>query len=258
MTKAITCTLIGRLDPGGLARLGARSGAGAAVARSAMHPSPDHARSSAAHALRPGVPGARTMTASRRSGSRTAPSIRTRRMRSTPRSARSSRPCRARCSATSTAASTCWARSSASRSSAAACRTVRRSIGLLADRLGMRQLPALGRYRRQPDRVRRRLRDVARLRQAGRAVRAGRRVGRRAAAAAGLGRLRADPDAHRHQLRGLFPHQRRSAVPRSAGGYRLGVRRVGPAHLHPAPAIGWWWRWRTRPIIRWTSRRSTA
>ena len=38
-------------DPGGLARLGARPGAGAAVARPARDPSPDHAGSSAAHAL---------------------------------------------------------------------------------------------------------------------------------------------------------------------------------------------------------------
>jgi hypothetical protein len=38
-------------DPRGLARLGVRSGTRAALARSALDPSPDHARPSAAHAL---------------------------------------------------------------------------------------------------------------------------------------------------------------------------------------------------------------
>ena len=142
---------------------------------------------------------------------------------------------RARCSATSTAASTCWARSSATGSRGAACRTTRPCMGCSPTGIGMTQLPALRRYHRQPHRLRRRLRHAARLRQAGRAVCAGRRVGRRAAAAGRLGRLRADRDPHRHQLRRLLPHQRRPAVPRPAGGYRLGVRRIRPAHLHPAP-----------------------
>ena len=86
--------------------------------------------------------------------------------------------------------------------------------GLLADRTARHgELSAFRRHRRQSDRVRRRLRDIARLRQARGAVSAGRHVGRRAAAAAGLGRLRADPDAYRHQLRGVLPDQSRPAFP---------------------------------------------
>ncbi len=82
---------------------------------------------------------------------------------------------------------------------------------------GHGELPALRRPGRQPDRLRRGFRHVARLRQAGRVVFAGWRVERRTAAAAGLGRLRADRNAYRHQLCRLLPHQHRSPVPRPAG-----------------------------------------
>ena len=129
MTKAITCTLIGRLIHRRLARLGVRSRAGAAVARSALDPPSDHARPSAAHALGPGFSRGRRALAMRRSVSRTARSTRMPPMRSMRRSARSSRPCRARCTATSTPASTCSARSSAIASKAAGCRIIRRSTG---------------------------------------------------------------------------------------------------------------------------------
>ena len=93
MTKAITCTLIGRLIHEGW--LGSvYDPAPAPLWRDPrVDPSPDHARSSAAHALGPRLSRASMRTATRRSASRTARSIRTPPMRSTRRSARSSPPC---------------------------------------------------------------------------------------------------------------------------------------------------------------------
>ena len=85
--------------------------------------------------------------------------------------------------------------------------------GLLADRLGMAS------YQHSADIAGNligsgvRIRDIARLCQARRAVPARRSVERRASAAAGMGRLRADPDSYRYELCRLLPHQHRSAVP---------------------------------------------
>src|SRR5215472_4029060 len=97
------------------------------------------------------------------------------------------------------------------------------------------ELSAFRRHSGQPDRFWRRLRDLARLRQARSSLPAGRRVGRRAPAATGLDRLCADPDPYRHQLCGLLPRQYRAAVPGFADRHRLGVGRVGPAHFYSAP-----------------------
>ena len=63
MTKAITCTVIGRLIHEGWLALGLRPGAGAAVARPARDPPPDHDRPSAAHALGARLSGVGTATA---------------------------------------------------------------------------------------------------------------------------------------------------------------------------------------------------
>ena len=80
---------------------------------------------------------------------------------------------------------------------------------------GHEQLPALGRYRGQFHRLRCGIRDVARLCQTRRAVSERRRLERRTVAAQRLGRLRDHRDAYRHQLCRLFPHQhRRAASPR--------------------------------------------
>ena len=79
------------------------------------------------------------------------------------------------------------------------------AYGLLVDRLGM------GSYQHSADLAGNLIASGAGyatlrgLRQTGRAVSERRRLERRAAAARGVGRLRADPDAHRHQLRRLFP-----------------------------------------------------
>ena len=42
-------------------------------------------------------------------------------------------------------------------------------------------------------------------------------------------------DTCRQQLRRVLPQQCRPQLPRPAARYRLGVRRIGSAHLHPAP-----------------------
>ena len=49
----------------------------------------------------------------------------------------------------------------------------------------------------------------------------------------GLGDTVSEP--RRQQLRGVLPQQRRPLLPRLAARYRLGLRGVGSAYLHPAP-----------------------
>ena len=82
--------------------------------------------------------------------------------------------------------------------------------GLLADRLGMAS------YQHSADIAGNLIASgagfatFARLRQARGSLPAGRRLGWRAPAAARVGRLRADPDAYRHELCGVLPRQHRA------------------------------------------------
>ena len=206
MTKAITCTVIGRLIHDGWLRSVHDPAPAPLWSRSARHPSADHAGPSGADAVRPWLSGADHDGRHIRIG---------------------------------------FENSAVYQDAADAFDTAQRSIvatvpgsvfryvnsgmnvlgsiirdqierrglpyhetayGLLADRLGMSSYQHSADIAGNLIALRRRLRHAAGLREAGRAVPAGRRVGRRAAAAGGLGRLRADRDAYRHQLRRLLPH----------------------------------------------------
>ncbi len=175
-------------DSGRLARLGIRPGAGAAVARSARDPPGDHARSPAAHALGARVSrGARRRPRNARLREQRGVSGRRRRVRSGTTLDRrhrarrgipvhQQRPQRARR----------YHPRPDRTARAAVLRDLVRSAGR-SPRHG--ELPAFRRHRGQSDRVGGRLRDLARLREARCAILAERHVGRRAAPAAGLGRI---------------------------------------------------------------------
>ena len=258
MTKAITCTLIGRLIHEGWFD----SVYDPAPAPLWRDPRAIHRLITLDHLVRMrsglGFP-VRTTTAASRSGSRTARSTRTPAMRSRRRNARSSRRCPGRVFR--------YVNSGMNVLGAVIRDQIeRRGLPYHPDGLSTAgrsarhaQLPAFGRHRRQPDRLRRRFRHLARLRQARRAVPEGRRVERRAVAAAKAGSITRLTATHTGtSYAACFRTNIDRPFPDRAAGYRLGVRCVRPAHLHPAPPSVDRRGDRTRPIIRWTSPRSTG
>ena len=179
-------------------------------------------------------------------------------MRSRLRSAPSSQPCPGRCTATSTPASTCSARSFATASSAADCLLPHHFVRAACRPAWHEHVSALRRLHGQLYRFRLRLRHAARLRQAGRAVCAGRGLGWRTSAAGRLDRLRTDADPYRHQLCRVFPQQRRSQLSPICHPIPPGHREHPTSASSSCAAIGLSWRSPMRPTIRWISWHSTV